>query len=155
MAISTDAGIEFFGTQDTVTAGGGTSSVTNTSFSVSGDVVSGGWTNDDDAKYVKMVGAFTFSTAPGNNTFIHLYARPLNIDGTNDPPIPDANNRIGWVGAFFLDQVTSAQYPFIEFKLPNFQTSQIYEFYIENRSGQTLSAGWTLKITPAANGPHA
>ena len=39
--------------------------------------------------------------------------------------------------------------------LPNSVTSQQYEFYVENSSGQSLPAGWDIYVTPKAIGPHA
>lgn len=155
MAISTNAAIEFFGTQDTVTAGGGTSAVTDGSFSASGDVVSGGWTNDDDAPMASAVLTCAYATAPTANTSVNLYARLMNIDGTNDAITPDSNNTHVYLGSFPLDDTTSTQYIPLDVRLPNQYTSQVYEFYIENNGGQTISAGWTLKITPKAIGPHA
>lgn len=154
MAIGTDAGIEFFGTQDTVTAGGGTSAVTDGSFSAGGDVVSGGWTNDDDALYASAVLTCTYSTAPTAKTTVSLYARLMDINGTNDQLVPTANFPHVFLGAFPLKDVTSAQYIPIDIGLPNTYTSQVYEFYIRNNGGQTMSAGWTLQITPKATGPH-
>lgn len=155
MAISTDSAIDFFGTQTTITAGGGTSSVADAAFSVSGDVVSGGWTNADDAKEAAMVFAGTYSVAPDANSSVDLYLRPLNIDGTNDQDTPDANFPHVYVGSFPLNDVTSAQYCTIVIALPNVYTSQVYEPYIQNNGGQTLSAGWTIKATTKAIGPHA
>ncbi len=89
MAISTGSAIEFYGTQDTVTAGGGTSSVASAAFSVSGDVVSGGWTNDDDATMASVVLTCAYSVAPTANRSVNLYARLMNIDSTNDQITPD------------------------------------------------------------------
>ena len=155
MAIGTDAAIEFYGTQDTVTAGGGTSAVSNSAFSASGDVVSGGWTNDDDAVYASMVGAFTFGTAPTSYSVINLYARLMDIDGTNDQDTPTATYTHTYLGSFPVRNSASTQYVSIEIGLPNTKTSQVYEFYIENKTGQTISAGWTMKVTPKALGPHA
>lgn len=155
MAIGTNDSIDKFGTQDTVTAGGGTSAVTAGSFSAAGDVVSGGWTNDDDAREASVVGNFTFGVAPAVNTSINLYLRLMDIDGTGDQRTPSANFRYKQVGAFLVDATTSAQPIAIDIELPNTKTSQVYEFYIENRTAQTLSAGWTLKVTPKAIGPHA
>ena len=42
--------------------------------------------------------------------------------------------------------------PFI---LPSAKSSQEYEFYVLNSCGVTMTAGWTLKITPVADGPKA
>lgn len=56
MAISTDAAVEFFGTQDTVTSS--SSSVADNAFSVAGDITT--WTNDDDAPMASIVLEATF-----------------------------------------------------------------------------------------------
>jgi len=157
MTIGTDAAIDFFGTPDTVTIGTGTSAVTNTSFSASGDVVSGGWANDDDAPLAIMV--LTFQRASGTlSDGIHLYLRLLNIDGTTDEPQPDSSYKHHYVGTFVPDpnqaNATDTSYALGPFRLPNVYTSQTYEFYIENQCGQTMTAGWTLKITPITLGPH-
>lgn len=151
MAISTDALIEFFGTQDAVTSG--SSAVTDGSFSVSGDITT--WTNDDDAPMAAVVLEATYSVAPGANSSVSLYARPMNIQSTNDQDAPDANFQHVYLGSFPLNDVTSAQYITLDVTLPNAKTSQEYEFYIENNGGQTLSAGWDLYVTPKTYGPHA
>lgn len=156
MAIGTDDAIEKYGTQDTVTVAGGTSTVANDAFSASGDVVSGGWTNDDDAVMASMVAFFDWNTtAPTANSAVNLYARLLDIDSTNDQDTPDANYQHVYLGSFPVNDVLTNQYIPIEISLPNTKTSQVYEFYIENKTGQSIVAGWTLKITPKAIGPHA
>lgn len=149
MAISTDAAIDFYGTQDTVTSS--TAAVTDGSFSAQEDT----WTNDDDAPVASIVFAGTYSTAPDANSQVHLYARLLNIQSTNDQITPDANFEHVYLGSFPLDDTTSAQYVSIDVRLPNTKTSQEYEFYIRNAAGQTLGAGWNLYVTPKTVGPHA
>ena len=151
MAITTDAAIDFFGTQDTL----GTSSadVTDTSFSVAGDLST--WTNDDDVREAFVVLLVNYSVAPDANSVINLYLRPLNIQSTNDADIPDANNLQGYVGSFTVNDVTTAQYPWVEIHLPNSYTSQQYEFYLQNATGQTMPAGWDVFVTPKTIGPHA
>jgi len=151
MAISTDSLIEFFGTQDTVTSS--SSSVTDGSFSVAGDITT--WTNDDDAPMASVVLEATYSSAPDANSVVNLYARLMNIQSTNDQDAPDANFQHVYLGTFPLNDVTSAQYIPIDVKLPNTKTSQEYDFYIQNEAGQTLSAGWDLYVTPKTYGPHA
>lgn len=153
MAISTDSVIEFYGTQDLVSATSGTAAVSDAAFSGSNDTVT--WTNDDDAPMASAVLSVTYATAADANSSIGLYARMLDIDSTNDQDKPDANYPHTFLGAFPLNDVTSAQYIAIDVSLPNTQTSQDYQFYIENNGGQTISAGWTLKITPKTYGPHA
>ena len=151
MAISTDDGIEKFGTQDTVTSS--SSSVADAAFSVAADVST--WTNDDDAPAAAVVFSGTYSTAPDANSSVDLLARLMNIDSTNDALEPDANNTHVWLGSFPLDDTTSAQYVPIDVPLPNTKSSQEYDFYIQNNGGQTLSSSWTLKVTPKTLGPHA
>lgn len=155
MAISTDASIEFYGTQDTVTAGGGTSAVTDGSYSASGDVVSGGWTNDDDAPRAAFVLQCQQATVGAGS--IALYARRMNVQSTNDEPQPDSSFPGELVGAFTLDAgsaTSTNMYLVTHGRLPNVYTSQNYEFYIRNRTGQTIAAGWVLYVTPITDGPH-
>ena len=151
MAISTDSAIEVFGTPDTVT--GTTSTVADGAFSVVGDISQ--WTNDDDAPQAVMVAMFDWATAPDTNTSVNLYARLIDIDGTNDQDTPDANFLHTFLGSFPINDVTTNQYISIPITLPNTKTSQVYEFYIENNTGQTIQANWTLKITPKTIAPHA
>lgn len=151
MTISTGSLIEFFGTQDTL--GTSSAAVTNGSFSVAGDLST--WTNDDDAPRASVTLSCTYSSAPTANSVVNLYIRPLNIQSTNDQEVPDSNYLHTYVGAFPLNDVTSAQYISIDVTLPNAYTSQQYEFYIENKAGQTLSAGWDLYVTPKTYGPKA
>lgn len=158
MAIGTDAAIHFFGTQDTVTVAGGTSAVTNTSFSASGDVVSGGWTNDDDAPMAAVVLKFQYPSGTIVADGIHLYYRLMNIDGTADEPQPDASHKQHYCGTFVTDAgqaATTDTYYAITIALPNTYTSQVYEFYVENQCDVTMTAGWTMKVTPLTIGPHA
>ena len=159
MAIGSNTAIYYYGTQDTVTAGGGTSAVTNTSYSASGDVVSGGWTNDDDAPLASFVLKFQYPSGTIVADGVHLYARLNNIDSTNDEPQTDS----GWVqhylGTFVTDTgqaaTTDTYYHLGPIALPMATTSQNYEFYIYNDTDVTMTAGWTLKITPITAGPHA
>ena len=151
MAISTGAAIEFFGTQDTL--GTSSAAVADAAFSIASDLST--WTNDDDAVIASVTLSCTFSVAPTANTSLNLYLRLLDVQSTNDNTVPDANFQHVYVGSFPLNDSTSAQYITIDIGLPNAYTSQQYEFYIENRSGQSLPAGWDIFVTPKAIGPHA
>ena len=159
MAIGSNSAVYFYGTEDTVTAGGGTSAVTNTSFSASGDVVSGGWTNDDDAPLADFVLKFQYPSGTIVADGIHLYARLINIDSTNDEPQTDSGWSQHYLGTFVTDTgqaaTTDTYYSLTNVALPNKETSQEYEFYVENQTDVTMTAGWTLKITPKTMGPHA
>ena len=149
MAIGTDSAVEFFGTQDKITGSGGT--VVDGAFGAAATT----WTNDDDAPMASIVLEVTYSSAPDANSSVNLYARPLDIQSTNDGGVPDANFGHVYLGSFPLNDVTSAQYIAIDIRLPNTKTSQEYNFYIENNGGQTISPTWDLYVTPKTIGPHA
>ena len=95
----------------------------------------------------------TFGTAPTENTNVVLLARPINIDSTNDSEAPEngATTFKGVIiGSFTLNNVTTAQYiSLVAYDLP-----AEAEYYIwNNATGQTLSSGWTLKVTPRTYAP--
>ena len=151
MAITTGAAVEFFGTQDTL--GTSSAAVADAAFSVAGDLST--WTNDDDAVSASVTLLANFSVAPTANTSVNLYLRLLDVQSANDGTVPDANFQHTYVGSFPLNDSTVAQYITIDIGLPNSVTSQQYEFYVENQSGQSLPAGWDIYVTPKAIGPHA
>jgi len=151
MAITTDAAIHAFGTQDTL--GTSSAAVANDAFSIAGDLST--WVNDDDAPQASVTLLANFSVAPSANTVINLYLRLLDVQSTNDATVPDANFQHFYVGSFPLNDSTVAQYITLDIGLPNGQTSQNYEFYVENKSGQSLPAGWDIFVTPKTIAPHA
>ena len=151
MAIATGAAVEFFGTQDTL--GTSSAAVADAAFSIAGDLST--WTNDDDAPMASVTLLANFSVAPTANTSVNLYLRLLDVQSTNDGTVPDANFQHTYVGSFPLNDSTVAQYITIDIGLPNSVTSQQYEFYVENTSGQSLPAGWDIYVTPKAIGPAA
>lgn len=151
MAIGADSAIEFFGTQDSLDSTSGT--VADAAFSVAGDLSE--WTNDDDAPMAAMVLECAFGTAPDANSTVDLYAQLMNIVSTSDALAPDANNPHVYLGSFPLDDTTSTQFIPLDVRLPNTATSQVYQFYVQNNGGQTMSAGWDLHVTPKTIGPHA
>jgi len=151
MAIGTDAAVDFFGTQATL--GTSSSAVANDAFSVAGDLST--FTNTDDAPQASVVLLANFSVSPDADSSINLYLRLLNVQSTNDQDVPDANFQHVYVGSFPLNDVTTAQYITISISLPNNITQQQYEFYVENKSGQSLPAGWDIFPTAKTIGPHA
>lgn len=153
MTIGTDDGIDKFGTQDTVTAGGGTSAVSSGAFSASGDTTT--WTNDDDAPMASAVFQGDFASAPTAGETVDIYLRLMDIDSTNDAPQPDSNFKMTFAGTLIVDADAAAQYVAIDIPLPNTTSSQDYQFYIQNNTSVSLDSGWTLKITPKTFGPHA
>lgn len=157
MAITTNDAILKYGTQDTVTAGGGTSAVTSGSYSASGDVVSGGWTNDDNAPMASFVLTFQYPSGTITTGGVQLFARLLNTDSTTDEPQPSANWAGHQLGSFSTGTGMSATTNYAleigPVYLPTAKASQEYEFYVLNSCGVTMTAGWTIKVTPVADGP--
>ncbi len=150
MPIGTSDTVIKFGTTDDLD--NSSSAVADDAFSVVGDVVS--WTNDDDAPGAAVVGLFTFGAAPTPGRTIDLYAQLINIaDTTKDAPVPTDDQPVTYVGSFILDDVTTEQVVPIDIALPAVQSSQEVVFFIKNNGGQSLSAGWSLQITPKAYGP--
>ena len=102
-----------------------------------------------DAKFVVSV---TFGTAPTEGTTLALYARPLDIDGTNNAEVPETTRPTVFIGTFAVNNVTTAQ--FIELLAQDVPWKAAYYLH-NNGTGQTVSAGWTLKVTPFTVAPAA
>ena len=93
-----------------------------------------------------------FAAAVGAGAVVNLYRQALNIDGANDAPAPAATYKHLLVGSFLIPSGTSATgyYPLTDVPLIFDQ-----QYYIENKAGQTISAGWDLKATPKTYEPAA
>lgn len=150
MTIAKDAVIEFFGTQDALDDTSAT--VIDGAFSLVGDLKV--WVNDDDALLATVTLEVTFATTPDDNSTVSLYAQKLNVVSTSDNDVPDANFEHTAFGVFPINNVTTAQFITIDIELQNWITSSIYQFFIRNEAGQTMSAGWDVHITPKTIGPH-
>lgn len=102
-----------------------------------------------DAKFVVNV---TFSVAPTEGTVVALYARPLNISGTDDSEVPEITRPTTFIGTFVVNNVTTTQY--IELLAQDVPWEASYYLH-NNGTGQTISAGWTLVVTPYTVAPAA
>ena len=102
-----------------------------------------------DADFVLSV---TFGVAPTINTTIDLYAQELDIDGTSDAAAPTTTYKQRYIGSFVVNAVTTAQ----PLKIRAYDVPLVASYYLHNNAtGQTMSAGWTLKVTPRTIGPAA
>ena len=83
---------------------------------------------------------------------LYLFRRDLNIDSTNDEPVPATSNEQKLVGVFQASATTTAsttQYLQItDVPLPS---PGDCEFYLKNGLGVNVPIGWTLKITPKSD----
>jgi len=138
----------FVGTPKTLEANGG--SIANNALAQANDASYD--INADGAYYTsaKFVISVTYSVAPTEGSRLLLLARSLDIDSTNDAEAPEATFLFTRVGSFPVNNVTSAQYAECYVDFPPFKA----DYYLYNdATGQTISAGWTLKVTPYTVGP--
>ena len=94
---------------------------------------------------VRFVLGLTFSVAPTEGTTVALLARPIDVDGTADAEVPETSRPTVYIGAAIVNNVTSAQYHEIYAQDVPWKA----EYYLHNAgTGQTIAAGWTLKVIP-------
>ena len=159
MTISTNDAIRKFGTQTTVTAGGGTAAVSATAGTYSASSDAAVWTNTDDVPLASFVLTMQYPSGTITTGGIALMARLLNIDSTTDNPSLTANWPGAALGSFLTGTGMSATTNYAlsigPVELPTTKSGQEYEFYLVNNCGVQITAGWTLKITPCTDGPKA
>lgn len=142
--------IVLFGTTKTLEANG--ASIANNTLALADDAsysISADGASYPDAEFALTA---TYGTGPTENTVLALYARPLNVDGTADTEVPETTRPTVFIGSFVVNNVTSAQTMWLRaYDLP-----AVADYYIHNNgTGQTVSAGWVLKVTPRTIGPAA
>lgn len=87
----------------------------------------------------------SFTTAPVENSVLTLCARPLLVDGTNSTQVPEASRPTRMIGNFVVDNVTGQQ----TMELTAYDVPRNASYYIfNNATGQSVTAGWALKVTP-------
>jgi hypothetical protein len=138
----------FFGAAKTLEANG--ASIANNALAAADDAnydLAADAGSYPDAEFV-LTG--TFSVAPTEGATLALYARPLDIDGTADAEVPETTRPTVYVGSFVVNNVTTAQ----SMLLVAQDLPRLAGYYVHNNgTGQSLSAGWTLKVTPRTYGP--
>ena len=115
------------------------------------------WTNTVNAQRasITLKGA-TASAVASVGKYVDLYLRPINvINTTDDDNIPSDDFKQKHAGSFPMKNGQTAQQATIDIVLPNWTSSSEYEFYLNNESGQTLSADFELWIAPKGTGPVA
>lgn len=159
MAISTNDAALKFGTQDEVTSGT-PATISDNAYGKADQGASVNWTNTDDAPLGAAVLKCQFDTTMPSVGVIGLYAHVLNIQGANDPGVPDANNNQIFCGSFLIDFDIAADTDFFTmielFRIPGFVSAQAIDWYIKNSAtAQTIGVSWQLWITPITEGPVA
>lgn len=91
----------------------------------------------------------TASVSSASN-YILVYRRDIDIDGTNDEPVPSTATSLAWsnhlVGMIQVPAYSVASTTYLN--LMDVPVPQKCEFYIENKLNTAIGLGWTLKVTP-------
>lgn len=150
MTIGTNDGIVKLGTTKTLEASG--ASISNNTIVQANDASYSIASDGSYAPDAEFVLSCAFASAPTENTTLDLYARELDIDSTNDADAPETTYKPRYIGSFTLNNVTSTQH----LKLRAFDVPLVADYYVlNNGTGQTVSSGWALKVTPKTVGPAA
>lgn len=135
-----------WGTQKTLEASG--ASISNGAIAQADDaaydtVVDG--SNYPDAVFVLRLQFVTVTSI--ENKVIGLYARPKNIDGAgNHAPAPTTTYMEKYIGSFTLQAGASSVNQYLTLAAEDLPKEA--DYYLINLAGQTVTAGWTLKVTP-------
>ena len=97
------------------------------------------------ADFALMVSGFASSLATTGSLGLALWRRDINIDGTLDEGVPSANLKAHFAGYFTmpLSGASAAIYNAAVRDVPIYEDQ---EYYLENLTGQSVAAGWTLKV---------
>lgn len=142
--------INKFGTAKTLEANG--ASIANNALAQADDasydlIADGAYFPDAD-----FVLTGSFATAPTEGTVLALYARPLDVDDTADTEAPETTRPNAFIGSFVVNNVTTVQ----TMTLRAYDLPTKADYYVHNNgTGQSLSAGWMLKVTPRTVAPAA
>lgn len=97
---------------------------------------------------VKVQGTASVASTSQN---LYLYRRDLNFDGTSDETVPGSSNRQQFMGTRQVPAGTATSWThYVNFTNVPLPASADCEFYLESGLGVNITAGWTLKVTPAA-----
>jgi len=151
MTIGTDDSIIKVGTQNDLD--NTSSSVANGAYSVAADLLT--ITSTDDALGSGLVLECTIATLPNAGSSIALHLQQLDIEGTNDEPVPSDDYQNGFRGSFPVNTQTSIQRIPINITFPRLKSGAVYQPFIQDKTGQTISAGWTIFETDSTIGPKA
>lgn len=128
------------GSQTTVITGSGT--LADGAYSTSGDATA---ITGNLYPFAEAVLTTAFSVAPTAGKRVHLFRRGRNIDGTNHAPVPVSGYEEIYVGSFTVSNTASST----SYDLPEIPLRKgDQDFFIKNDTGQTMSSGFTVKITP-------
>lgn len=130
--------IRVYGTTVNMVTSG--ANLTTNDFNLSNDIAAD-YSGSHDLCDVVLNLTFVGSVAIGQ--YLHLHRRDMNIEGAFDETQPGLTYAPRRVGSILLPNLSSARLAFNAVPLaPDCQ------FWLENQSGKTISAGWTMIVKP-------
>lgn len=124
--------------------------ITNNAIGQADDATYDTTTHGGGFPHIEFVASMTFTVAPLVNSVIEVVARALDIDGTNDAPVPTATYRNRKVGFLVVKDVTTLQ----TLTCLCERVPKLAEYYLyNNATGQTIPATWTATVTPLTYKP--
>lgn len=107
------------------------------------------WVNSNNAIEAAFVLTGTFAAAPAAAGTVDLYAKLLDLEGTNDSPDPATDYPHTLLGSFPITTLATQTVSLIA-PLDNTKLLQNYQFALGNSTNQILNAGWALRVAPRA-----
>lgn len=138
------------GTPKTLEANG--ASIANNALAQADDYSYGVVADGGNYPHAEFALTCAFTTAPTEGTTIVLLARPLNVDGTLDTEAPETTRGTYYVGVFVVNNVGSSTNQTMVLYARDVPREADYYLY-NNGTGQSINAGWVLKVTPRSIGP--
>lgn len=104
----------------------------------------------DNYPDARFSASFAFSVAPTEGAMLSLYARPTGLVGGGAAQAPEATRPTVFIGSFVVDNVTTPQYATLVAR----DVPWAAKYYLHNNgTGQSVSAGWQLEVTPFTVAP--
>lgn len=117
-------------------------------------LASGNHSNYPYADFVLKTNGFGAALTSTGSWYCGLWRQNLNIDSTNDEAAPSASNKLHYCGSFVLpNSAASTGNQYVALTDVELVADQAY--FIECQLNTSLSAGWTLKVTPKSLKPAA
>lgn len=143
-----------YATQVTLESSG--ASGANAAFLAADDttLASGNHSNYPYADFVLKTVGFGAALTSTGSWYCGLWRQDLNIDGTSDEGAPTSSNKLHYCGSFVLPNSaasTSTNYV----ALTDVELVADQQYTLEVGLNTSLSAGWTLKVTPKTLMPAA
>jgi len=127
-------------------------SLTNGSGGSAGDIdlrTSGGYEGDFEVQFELICQWATITSITNNTIVAELYLVP-KMDGTNAPDVDTTSGASNFPQSAFGEWLVACKAPTantdMRFTTKKFPVApRLYTVYLKNRSGQTITANWTLK----------